>query len=190
MSDHPASSLPIPVKPLRDHSRRVIIGAIFMLFLDAIYNVVMLVLGIVFHDESKCRLRQVTIYLIVGSSVDLSLAAACVVLIWIVPGFKFKSSKNAMIINFSQMKSRIVPIFLIIYPLVRLGLIIYGSVVIFLPFSTWDVKDTKSEYFCEPTPFLFAFVNLVFDSTNVGIIYFFVNLIYRRTVIIVLEPQD
>ena len=45
--------------------------------------------------------------------------------------------------------------------LISIVLSIWGSVIIFGPYRKWDYADRENEYYCEYTPYMFAFVMLI-----------------------------
>lgn len=43
----------------------------------------------------------------------------------------------------------------------QFGVLIYGSIVVFGEYRTWDYTDQSSDKFCNYTPFMLAFVTLI-----------------------------
>ena len=175
-------------QPISDYTKRVVVVMLLGICLLASYNLAMIVIGALFHDPKKCKILKVPRFLIIGSSIDLAMAVMAGATVWLTPGFRFVVTRIGTSINFSRVQSRWARTFFLLYPVVRFGVIIYGSVVVFGQFSAWDFHDSTSDTFCDLTPFVLAFVNLIADCTIFPISHCCTYLIYKRFHIVLQPP--
>jgi len=112
----------------------------------------MFAVGIAYNDEESCKLEAAS-FLAIGGGI----ASATIILNLIAICTPCENDDKIMMC--------ITPI----STLAQFGIIIWGSVVVFGQYSTWNSDDIFSDDYCAQTPFMFAFVTLILDWILVSI---------------------
>jgi len=108
----------------------------------------MLIVGALYNDNDSCKL-EAPMYLMVAGGIITTLN-----ILTLIASLTPCDQDDKIVKNLS--------------PLVALAMFavtIWGSIVVFGPYSEWkyDIENKSDEKYCEYTPFMFAFVVLIID---------------------------
>merc|ERR1711971_1479632 len=111
----------------------------------------MFAVGMAYNDEESCKLEAAS-FLAIGGGLVSAIALLGPALLGLLA-----------ICTPSETHEKIMKLLTPISSLAHFGLMIWGSVVVFGPYSTWTSEDKNSDGYCAQTPFMFAFVILILN---------------------------